>query len=80
MLHLNDRYRLIYAVDYAPEEFLFAPLVADYDLQGFRLQLIALLGEPLHDLPALRWNVPDGLGGYLQHRKGYKNVPTDKCG
>ena len=80
VLHSNHCHRSIYAADYAPEELLSAPLVATYDLQGLRLQLVALIGKPLQDLPALCWSALNGLGGYLQHRKEYKNVPTDKCG
>ena len=80
VLHSNHRQRSIYAADYAPEELFMAALIAAYGLKGLRLQLVALFGEPLHSLPALGWNALGRLGGYLQHRKEYKNVPTDKCG
>lgn len=80
VLHSNHRHRSIHAADDAPKELLSAPLVAAYDLQGRRLQLITLLGEPLHDLQPWGWAAPTGLMRYMQHRKEYKNVPTDKCG
>ena len=80
VLHSNHRQRSIYAADYAPEELFMAALIAAYGLKGLRLQLVALFGKPQHSLPALGWNALGRLGGYLQHRKEYKNVPTDKCG
>jgi hypothetical protein len=80
MLNPNHCNRSIHTADDAAEEILAASLVAAYGLQGLWLQLVALIGKPLHNLPALGWSALDGLGGYLQHRKEYKNVPTDKCG
>ena len=80
VLHPDHHQRSIYAADYPPEELFLAALIAAYDLKSLWLQLIALFGKPLHNLPALCWKALDGLEGYLQHRKEYKNVPTDKCG
>ena len=80
VLHSNHRYRSIYAAYDAPQKLLLATLVAAYRLQSLRLQLVALLGKPLHYLPALCWTDLERFVRYAQHRKEYKNVPTDKCG
>jgi len=80
MLHPNHRQGSINAAGYAPEELLIVALVAAHDLYHLRLQLVALLCKSPYDLPVMFWNALLRLGGYLQHRKEYKNVPTDKCG
>ena len=80
VLHSDHRHRLIYAADDVAQESFSTPLITIDDLQGLRLQLVALLGKSLHNLLARGWHVPDGFMRYMQHRKRYKNVPTDKCG
>ncbi len=44
------------------QQLLFAAGIAADDLQGLRLQLITLLGQPLHDLSAGRFALGHATG------------------
>ena len=55
MSRSNYRHGPIRAADDAAQQLLFAAGIAADDLQGLRLQLVTLLGKPLHYLSVGRF-------------------------
>ena len=68
----------IYAADDLPYQIFLASRIAADELQGLRLELIALLREPQNYISAGFEALLAAMARHLHHRKEYKNVPTDK--
>jgi len=80
MRHLDYSHGSIRAADDAPDQIIPGTMIAADGLQGLWLQLIALLSKSLHYVSANSRTLAKAGPRYLQHRKEYKNVPTDKGG
>jgi hypothetical protein len=78
--HPDYSHGSIRAADDAPDQVVPGAMIAAEDLQGLRLQLIALLCKPLHYVSTNIKTLAKAGPRHLQHRKEYKNVPTDKDG